>query len=294
MKNKYYLFLTIFIIVIFSCKTQQNQGKQLALDLYWENLEVGAIDICKYKILYTYTQVRDTFTNKRESFDLLLKIGSKYSLTYCPLIAKIDSLEMTPGGIDKAYKLIIETQKKRDQELHRSFTKFTYKDKVKNIIFEIDNAYDFHCMYKEPQIFFNWEILSDTDLLLGYKVKKAKCTFRGRTYIAWFTEEIPISEGPWKFSGLPGLILKVYDTQNHYTYNARGFELDGKSKISIMKSCLTKNQKYHKIGRKDFLKEKMGYGYDWFYMSMRNCEFCDVSISRREKLKYDEMERDYR
>jgi len=46
-------------------------------------------------------------------------------------------------------------------------------------------------------------------MISDYNVTKAKVEFRGRKYEAWFSEEIPINAGPWKFFGLPGLILEV-------------------------------------------------------------------------------------
>jgi hypothetical protein len=39
--------------------------------------------------------------------------------------------------------------------------------------------------------------------------KKATTNFRGRYWEAWYTEEIPIGQGPWKLCGLPGMILKA-------------------------------------------------------------------------------------
>ncbi len=60
----------------------------------------------------------------------------------------------------------------------------------------------------------NWEFLDGTQSILGYECKKAKLKFRGREYIAWYADEIPLSIGPWKFTGLPGAILEVYD-ENH-------------------------------------------------------------------------------
>jgi GLPGLI family protein len=41
--------------------------------------------------------------------------------------------------------------------------------------------------------------------------KRAIGEFRGRTYEVWFSEEIPVSFGPWKLWGLPGLIVEVQD-----------------------------------------------------------------------------------
>ena len=51
-----------------------------------------------------------------------------------------------------------------------------------------------------------------------YKCKKATTNFRGRDYIAWFSEDIPINDGPFKFNGLPGLIVEIYDTEAKYSW----------------------------------------------------------------------------
>jgi Protein of unknown function (Porph_ging). len=58
----------------------------------------------------------------------------------------------------------------------------------------------------------------DTKSLGGMKLQKAECFFGGRKWIAWFNTEIPIYEGPYKFSGLPGLICELYDIKGNYHY----------------------------------------------------------------------------
>lgn len=60
----------------------------------------------------------------------------------------------------------------------------------------------------------NWTVSNQYDKILGYNCRKATTSFRGRDYTAWFSTDIPINVGPWKFSGLPGLILKVADSKN--------------------------------------------------------------------------------
>mgnify|MGYP003452363209 CR=1 FL=1 len=52
------------------------------------------------------------------------------------------------------------------------------------------------------------------------KNKTSSSSFRGRNYIGYFTPEIPISSGPFKFSGLPGLILELYDTKREVSFEA--------------------------------------------------------------------------
>ena len=64
----------------------------------------------------------------------------------------------------------------------------------------------------------NWEIKNETKTISDYKCQKAIGSFAGRNYIAWFTSEIPISDGPYKFNGLPGLIIKINDSRNHYEF----------------------------------------------------------------------------
>lgn len=77
-----------------------------------------------------------------------------------------------------------------------------------------------------------WKIHPDTKLLMGYRCQKATCTFRRRQYEAWFTANIPVSSGPWKLNGLPGLILKATDNKNEYSFECVKIEVF-KNKIPI-------------------------------------------------------------
>ncbi len=71
---------------------------------------------------------------------------------------------------------------------------------------------------------FNWKIDPETSDVLNYSCQKATVSFRGREYTAWFTSDIPVSDGPWKFIGLPGLILKVYDSEQRFSFELIGIE----------------------------------------------------------------------
>ncbi|MGZ9677432.1 GLPGLI family protein [Flavobacterium sp. GNP001] len=66
---------------------------------------------------------------------------------------------------------------------------------------------------------FDWKLHEEQKEILGYSCKKATTEFAGRTYVAWYTTDISISDGPYKFHGLPGLILSIYDTNKHYQFN---------------------------------------------------------------------------
>lgn len=66
-----------------------------------------------------------------------------------------------------------------------------------------------------------WEILKDEKQIGNFNCQKAKTEFRGRTYFAWFTSDVPTSFGPWKFHGLPGLILSITDLEREVNLYAK-------------------------------------------------------------------------
>ncbi len=78
--------------------------------------------------------------------------------------------------------------------------------------------------YDEPYPDQQWALTQDTATISGYHCQRATCRFHGRNFEAWFTSEVPIKYGPWKFGGLPGLIVKVYDTDHLYTFECTKVE----------------------------------------------------------------------
>lgn len=73
-----------------------------------------------------------------------------------------------------------------------------------------------------PEI--NWTIASDTKDIQGISCQKATGRFKGRDYTAWFSSQIPYSNGPWKLGGLPGLILEAYDTNKEVVFTLTQLE----------------------------------------------------------------------
>jgi GLPGLI family protein len=57
-----------------------------------------------------------------------------------------------------------------------------------------------------------WKILPEKQKVGEYNAQKATTTYGGREWIAWFSTDIPFQDGPYKFYGLPGLIVKLEDT----------------------------------------------------------------------------------
>jgi GLPGLI family protein len=82
--------------------------------------------------------------------------------------------------------------------------------------------------YEFAKPIFDWEIEDSVKIINGYKCTKAVSVIKNKKYVAWFTEEIPLSNGPYVFGGLPGLILQL-DCKDKINFS---FTMIGISKIS--------------------------------------------------------------
>jgi len=72
---------------------------------------------------------------------------------------------------------------------------------------------------EDKNIDFGWKITEERKKIAEFEcIKAVSKPFRGRTYTAWFAPEIPISNGPWKLGGLPGLILEANDEKSEVRF----------------------------------------------------------------------------
>ena len=101
-----------------------------------------------------------------------------------------------------------------------------------------------------------WKILPETAKIGEYKTQKAETNFAGRIWYAWFTTEIPFQDGPYKFSGLPGLIVKVEDSKGDYS-----FDLKETKKIAAIQT-FNQSGNLVKVKRKDFEKQTVLFKKD--------------------------------
>lgn len=84
---------------------------------------------------------------------------------------------------------------------------------------------------KQPEM--KWELPGEQKKIGIYNCEKATTVFRGRTYEVWYTADIPKSSGPWKFSGLPGLILSVKDLDGIYSWEATSVKTISSNEFNI-------------------------------------------------------------
>lgn len=210
------------------------------------------------RFIYEYKYIIDSAAkDKPETEIMLLDVASKGSKFYSK-----DSFES-----DSLMRAVMEKQLQAgNNELDLSSVKF--KGKIR---YSVEKMYPDYSMN-----FFNnlsaeeymvqdvrkqdWKILPDKEKVGGFTTQKAVCYFAGRKWTAWFTSDLPIQDGPYKFYGLPGLIVKLEDaTRSH------SFELKGNKKLPT--------------------------GYDW--KSTKNKERFSPLITVNEA-KYRKAFKDYR
>ena len=113
------------------------------------------------------------------------------------------------------------------------------------------------CQYTEPVPKQQWTLKDEQQTIHGYRCQKATCHWRGRDYVAWFTSEIPIQRGPWKFGGLPGLIVKLSDAKKEYNFELVRLE---RTPRPIMQWNFSR---FRKVKRQNMLKLQKRINVNW-------------------------------
>lgn len=94
-----------------------------------------------------------------------------------------------------------------------------YKDfKTKELSYKVALRKGKFLKAEDQIVPIQWQLTNQQRTISGIPCQEAIGNFRGRTYHAWFTYTIPISDGPWKLNGLPGLILEVYDDEKFVVF----------------------------------------------------------------------------
>lgn len=112
---------------------------------------------------------------------------------------------------------------------------FIFKDYTLDFLYQNEELFNAKFFVKDSLSKFSWKLESETKEILGYKCNLATTIFRGRKYSAFYTSKINISDGPWKFYGLPGLILSISSDDSIIQYEANKIEFNSNEIIDSKK-----------------------------------------------------------
>ena len=184
----------------------------------------------------------------------ILLANSNESKFYSPKTEYVDSLNSTPDGKAKLNEMTrnaylggkLDDIPRSDGSYYvvKSGNKYTY----------YDNSGLEKYVYEEPVAELGWEIGDSTKTILGYECVMASVNYHGRGWTAWFSPEIPVIAGPWKLTGLPGLILEATADGNQYSFIATGIQQTDKHITPIYLA-----NDYEKTDRIKFLRARRSF-----------------------------------
>lgn len=172
-----------------------------------------------YRFIYEYSFKKDSLKKNELNKEIyFLDVNKQGSLFYSKDRAISDSILAASNEISVAFSDKIEKKYP-----HYDINQYTSLSGDKYVV--VDDRIQ------------KWKIISEKDYkILNYNVQKAELNFAGRLWTASFAKDIPIQDGPHKFHGLPGLIVRIEDsTQSHI------FELIGVQKKSYNNFNLNDN-----------------------------------------------------
>ena len=175
-----------------------------------------AMDTTKLHVRYKMSYVKDvSYPDEITDNIMSLQIGtnlSKFS-DYSVLVADSVGNAMAAAGATRSERYNTTTAIRSGR-----FATTIFKNYPEAGIITTTDRIPFNTYrYKEDTPILDWKLIPGDSTICEYACKKATTHLHGREYTVWYTPEIPISEGPWKLSGLPGLILKATDHLNHYS-----------------------------------------------------------------------------
>lgn len=185
------------------------------------------IDQVKYRVTYRMSVTTDTTRTPQtwRKHMMLLDIGDHLSKFYDYNTWQTDSARQANPN-DEAYLGYLEGRKSSNRHCNWEL----YKDYPGKGLFTTNELLGLdHFYVEEIADVPEWSLQSDSiKEIMGYTCHLASAFYKGRLWRAWYAEDIPIDDGPWKLRGLPGLILRAEDSQRHYVIYALGLkQVDG-------------------------------------------------------------------
>ena len=253
------------------------------------------------KVSYTYNEtfVRGSDGIIKREIPFVLLANKEQSKFYSPKTEFKDSLQSTPQGrvvekelFNDAIKRYLETKDRSAMSsvVYQTFL-YVFRSNPDNEITVYDKAGSLeHGYYTEPLGEIQWEIGDSTKTVLGYECNMATADYHGRHWTVWFTPEIPVQEGPWKLTGLPGLILEASESTGQHSFVATGLETSNQEIYPIYPY-----RQYDKMSRIEMLRQLRNYQdhSSSINSAATGLNFGKDYIKNGEEAKIDFLETDY-
>ena len=253
------------------------------------------IDRAHMKCLYRYVYTFDTLKNELRDDLLILQIGKEVSKCYSYYTFQSDSLQRTPDGA-KVWSELFRRATEKDGIYgdfpHVRMSTYVYKNYPTGQMTITDRISSQDYCYVDSLHTQMWTMGDSTREVLGYTCQQAMADFRGRRWTAWFATDIPVSDGPWKLGGLPGLILEAYDEGQQHVFTAVGLERV-KDELIIFNRPFRGNHRFEQTNRLDFFRMERRFLMDSNSFIQMETGIDLLGDEPNQVMRYDLLERDY-
>ena len=265
MKKTYiYSLLTLLIFPFGEIVAQYSQYSSLSR--YIGKGHIAILDSAKTRISYSLNYVPDSTNLQKVMKDRkVLLIGDEWMHFYSYYVRQADSAATANVDKGKTHARF----KMPSGVAEEGYEVFTHVPTNKRTVLEPITDLSIY-RYEEPVETPRWIISDETCTILSYPCQKATTRFRGREWTVWFSSAIPLNTGPWKLSGLPGLILKATDSKGHYLFECIGIEQLKKMKQPII--MLQHSSTYVKCTRAEYRKAQKQF-YDNYVNTLLSLGF---------------------
>ena len=273
-KMKSLVALTIFVFMGIECCYAQKK-----------------IDEAYLKCQYDYTYVVDTLFGKTAKDWLVLQIGENMSKCYSYYSMQVDSIFASPDRDVILRQQINAAIGSKTEWPHKRMKAYVYKNYPQGKMTVTDGLLMQDYIYEDTLYAQNWVIQDSSKLILGHECQKAVCHYRGHCWTAWFAMDIPITDGPWKLCGLPGLIMEATSEDNSHTFKLLGLEKVSKEPIVFSKTYVG-NNKFEKTTFEKFLKEQYIFLFGDFQSQtqLQGIDIPQIEKVGSKKWKYKQLE----
>lgn len=228
------------------CKTINQKMRKLSILLIFI-FASSLVFAQNQRFIYEYSFKMDSLHKENVEKEIMnLDITKEGSNFYSALLIARDSLfkaEIEKGKVSQS--MVFDMRK-----IKRAKVNFRVSKKYPNLETTYHTSLNASNVALKEQHKLNWTIFPETKTIEGFKVQKATTSFGGRNWIAWFTNDIQIQDGPYKFCGLPGLILNIGDEKGDHVFNLVGSKkLNDEPSLmdSKMKEIFLTDEKFNQL-----------------------------------------------
>ncbi|WP_176146040.1 GLPGLI family protein [Parapedobacter luteus] len=250
MKNKVLTVLSILQLVFCTTTAQDNEG---------------------YKIYYDMTFRKDS-TNAATTSEMteLLVSGGK-------------SLFRTVLQAEQDTALFYQSLQRRSEQAISTNARYRilkdYSNQTTHYYEQVETLGGAICTYAESQDSMTWSLTSDTSTINKLLCQKALLVYGNRSWEAWFCPDIPISDGPYKFCGLPGLIVRISDRTDSWLFDLKRIE-----HVPAFIVDLTFLHSAEVVNKLELYKRKWDYRYNWLQINQAAGKIGPVNEEMRQRL----------